>query len=228
MIRLARVTKTYHAGKSNAHTAVAQVSCELPDRRITVLQGPSGSGKTTLLSLIGCMTRPTEGRIFFDRKEISSLPERFLAALRQRRCGFVFQNYNLIKGISVVENVLLPALPLGRPYHAMLRRAEDLLDRLEIASLSRTPVQYLSGGEQQRVAIARALINRPDVIIADEPTAHLDAELSGQFLAIARDLRDRGKTVLIASHDPMVCDSDAVDHRITLRDGRIIAGEAGR
>ena len=225
MIRLNAVTKIYPIGKSGSHTAVADVTLDVSERRVTVLEGPSGSGKTTLLSLIGSMARPTSGRIFFWEKEITSLPERFLAELRRRQVGFVFQNHNLLKGISVLENVMLPALPLGEPFESLRRRAQALLDQLKITRLAPLPVQHLSGGEQQRVAIARALVNRPRLLIADEPTAHLDTALSEQFMAIAADLKDRGHTVLIASHDPLVCRHRAVDAVVTLHDGRLADGE---
>jgi putative ABC transport system ATP-binding protein len=221
MIQLNGVTKTYAFGLSAAHTAVAEITLGIAEKQITVLQGPSGSGKTTLISLIGAMARPTAGRIFFGEKEITSLPERFLAELRRRRVGFVFQNYNLIKGISVLENVILPALPLGEPHGALCRRAEGLLAQLEIARVAKLPVEHLSGGERQRVAIARALINRPSLFIADEPTAHLDSALAENFMAIAADLKHRGQTVIIASHDPLVTTHPAVDRVVNLHDGRL-------
>jgi putative ABC transport system ATP-binding protein len=225
MIRLNAVTKIYPIGKSGSHTALADVTLDVSERRVTVLKGPSGSGKTTLLSLIGSMARPTSGRIFFWEKEITSLPEHFLAELRRRQVGCVFQNHNLLKGISVMENVMLPGLPLGIPFESLRRRAQALLDQLKITRLAPLPVQHLSGGERQRVAIARALVNRPRLLIADEPTAHLDTALSEQFMAIAADLKDRGHTVLIASHDPMVCRHRAVDAVATLHDGRLADGE---
>ena len=221
MIRLNAVTKVYDIGLSGSHTAVADVTLDLGEQQITVFQGSSGSGKTTLISMIGCMTRPTAGRIFFGDKEVTSLPEHFLAEIRRRQVGVVFQNYNLIKGIRVLENVMLPALPLGEPHRALRRRSEMLLDQLAITRLAPLPVEHLSGGEQQRVAIARALINRPRLFIADEPTAHLDSALSNQFMAIAADLKRQGKTVIIASHDPLVATHPAVDHVITMHDGRL-------
>jgi len=224
MIRLQEVTKSYSSGGTHVHTAVADISLELARHRITVLKGPSGSGKTTLLSLIGAMTRPTSGRIFFGEKEITSLPERFLAELRRRRVGFVFQNYNLIHGVSVLDNILLPALPLGERPAILRRRAFGLLNRLGIERLSRRPVQQLSGGEQQRVAIARALINQPSLVVADEPTAHLDSDLARQFMKIAMDLQNQGVTVLMASHDPLVCDHPEVHRVVPLHDGRIQNG----
>ncbi|MDX9895096.1 MAG: ABC transporter ATP-binding protein [Desulfofustis sp.] len=224
MIALKTVSKTYDIGNGRSHTAVADISLDIAAGRVTVLHGPSGSGKTTLLSLVGAMARPSAGRIFFWGKEITSLPERFLAELRRRKVGFVFQNYNLIKNISVLENVMLPALPLGEPFTVVLQSAQALLERLEIARLAGLPVQHLSGGEQQRVAIARALVNHPQLLIADEPTAHLDSALSQQFMAVVAELKQEGHTVLLASHDPLVCDHHSVDAMIALHDGRVAAG----
>lgn len=224
MIRLNAVTKTYAIGITASHNAVSDITLRLSEQRITVFQGPSGSGKTTLISLIGAMARPTSGRIYFGEKEITSLPERFLAELRRRQVGFVFQNYNLIKGINALENVILPALPLGEPNQPLRRRAKRLLEQLEITRVATLPIENLSGGERQRVAIARALINRPSLFIADEPTAHLDTDLSNQFMAIAADLRHRGQTVIIASHDPLVTTHPAVDHVVSLQDGRLHNG----
>ena len=221
MFRLAQVTKVYASGKAGSHAAVEDVSLNLTRHQTTVFAGPSGSGKTTLLSLVGCMVRPTAGRIFFDNKEVTSLPERFLVDIRRRRVGFIFQNYHLIKGISVLENVIMPVLPLGRPMPPLQRRAQALLEQMGIAHLYARPVQHLSGGEQQRVAIARALINEPEMIIADEPTAHLDTSRSKQFMALIAELKDQGRTVLMASHDPLVCSHAAVDRVVTLEDGRI-------
>ncbi len=222
MIRLEQIAKTYGAGTPRAYTAVSDIDLAIAAAGITVLAGPSGSGKTTLLALIGCMTRPSTGRIYFQDREITSLPERFLSELRRRRVGFVFQNYNLIRGIRALENIMLPALPLGEPHAAVRSRALALMAQLEIGRLADLPVQHLSGGEQQRVAIARALINQPALVIADEPTAHLDTRRSEQFMAIARQLTEKGRTVLIASHDPLVSRHPSVDRVVNLHDGRIV------
>ena len=228
MIRLDQVSKVYRSGRAGKHVAVADVSLRIAGEHITVINGPSGSGKTTLLSLIGCMARPTSGRIYFQDKEVTSLPERFLARLRQQQVGFVFQNYNLIKGISVVENIILPGLPLGVSHAALVRRASELLDQLGIQRAADLAVQHLSGGEQQRVAIARALINRPDLLIADEPTAHLDTQRADQFMTIMDRLRARGRTILIASHDPLVHRHRLVDRTVTMHDGRIREAQSAR
>ncbi len=221
MIRLENVSKVFQSGITGIRKAVDDITLDVTRRHITVLKGPSGSGKTTLLSLIGGMARPSTGRIFFAEREITSLPEHFLAELRRQHVGFIFQNYNLIKGISVLENVMLPALPLGGQPSRLRRAAKALLAELDIEPLASLPVQQLSGGEQQRVAIARAMINQPELIIADEPTAHLDTALSRRFMAIMSGLKGRERTVLIASHDPLVCDHKAVDRVVRLHDGRI-------
>jgi len=232
LIDLFNVEKRYNSAnrnenkdKENQFAALRGISITLSLNAITVFIGPSGSGKTTLLSIIGCMSRPTSGRIRLGGKEISSLPERFLAKIRRERFGFIFQNYNLIQGISVLENTMIPAIPTGRKPKQVKTRALELLEKLKIASKAYLKVQYLSGGEQQRVAIARALINDPEIIIADEPTAHLNTHLALEFLDIIAKLRSEGKTILIASHDPLLYESANVNRIIVMRDGQIVKFE---
>ncbi|MDD5364876.1 MAG: ABC transporter ATP-binding protein [Gallionellaceae bacterium] len=222
MIELAAVTKTFNAGRPNEYQALRGVDLAIEAGRVTALRGPSGSGKTTLLTLIGCLARPSSGRVRLAGEDISALPERFLAELRLRRFGFVFQRFNLIPGLSALDNILLPAYPLGLPYHELRARADTLMASLEIDHRAATRVDWLSGGEVQRVAIARALINDPPVIIADEPTAHLDSRLSLEFLALLGRLKEAGKTVVIASHDPLVFETGLPDRVADLRDGRIV------
>jgi len=226
MIELQGVRKVFNQGRPHELTAVDGVSLTVDEGGVTVFKGPSGSGKTTLLSLVGCMTRPTEGRIRLAGREITSLPERFLTEVRRSTFGFVFQQFNLVKGISVLENVMLPSYPIGRPHREMTRRAAELLDLLDIGKRARSRSEWLSGGEAQRVAIARALMNDPAVIIADEPTAHLDTRLSREFMGIVARLKEQGKTVVIASHDPLVYESPAVDRTVTMRDGRVAGDDA--
>lgn len=236
MIELSHVTKCFNSGRPNQFTAVDDVSLHIAAGRVTVLKGPSGSGKTTLLSLIGCMARPTTGRISLcgtrpaflpesesqDGIDISSLPERFLTEIRRSAFGFIFQQFNLIRGITVLENVMLPVYPNGMEFDVVRDRAHRLLELLRIERHAGARVDWLSGGELQRVAIARALINNPSLIIADEPTAHLDSRLSAEFMDIVAGLKDEGRTVLIASHDPLVYENGQVDAVVELRDGRII------
>ena len=192
MIILDDVNKIFSQGRPTEVAAVRDVSATIADGRITVLRGPSGSGKTTLLTLIGCLARPTSGRIRVDGEVVSALPERFLTDVRRRQFGFIFQKFNLIRGLSALNNVVLPAYPLGTPHETLMARARDLLGRFDLSARAHLAVEHLSGGEAQRVAIARALINDPAVIVADEPTASLDGARVAQFLAIAADLKRAG------------------------------------
>jgi len=222
LIELSHITKIFNMGKANAFEALKGIDLTLETGRMTVFKGPSGSGKTTLLSIIACMSRPTSGRITVNHRETTSLPERFAARIRRDTFGFIFQDYNLIRGISVLENVMIPVYPTGKKYAAVKERAHALLQRLNMTPKAHERVENLSGGEQQRVAISRALINDPSVIIADEPTAHLDTELSMEFMALMVDFKKDGKTILIASHDPLVSGYEGVDRVVRLRDGEIV------
>ncbi len=222
MIELNRITKIFNQGAANEFKGIRNVSLMLATGKMTCFQGPSGSGKTTLLSMIGCLSKPTQGRITLNGKILSGLPERFLAGIRQTLFGFVFQDANLIRGLSVLENVMLPAYPLGKPYGRLRARALDLLDQFELASKKGQNVQSLSGGEAQRAALCRALINDPEILIADEPTANLDSKLSHDLIAMMAKLKASGKTIVISSHDPIVFESRIVDRVIEMRDGRII------
>ncbi len=220
MIALENVRKVFHQGRPNQFTAVDGVSLTLRQGEVTAFRGPSGSGKTTLLGLIGCMARPTSGRIHLGDREITSLPERFLTEIRRRTFGFVFQSFNLIPGITALENVMVPALPTGERHADLRARALAALGGLGLAAKAGSRVEWLSGGEAQRVTIARALVNDPAVIIADEPTAHLDTRLSEEFMGTVAELKRLGKTVLIASHDPLVFGVGVVDRVVTVVDGR--------
>lgn len=221
MIELVNVRKVFNAGNPNEFSAINNVSLHIAENRVTVLKGPSGSGKTTLLSIVGCMSRPSAGRVKLNEREITSLPERFLTDIRRKTFGFIFQQPNLIKGISVLENVMLPAYPLGEKRTLLKVKALNGLDKLNLASKAGSKVEWLSGGEAQRVAIVRALINDPQIIIADEPTAHLDTKLSYRFMEIVDQFKVQGKTVIITSHDPLVYDSSIVDDVVNLRDGKL-------
>ncbi|MEI6226604.1 MAG: ABC transporter ATP-binding protein [Deltaproteobacteria bacterium] len=222
MIRLQDVRRVFHQGRPDELVAVDGVSLRIEDARITVLRGPSGSGKTSLLALVGCMARPSSGRIHVADREVTSLPEHFLTEVRRRTFGFVFQQFHLVRGLTALENVMLPAYPLGGSRKELVVRAQGLLDRFGVGARARARADWLSGGEAQRVAIARALVNDPQVIVADEPTAHLDSKLSAGFMELVSSLRNEGRTVVIASHDPIVHDSAIVDRVVTMRDGRIV------
>jgi putative ABC transport system ATP-binding protein len=222
MIELDDIHKAFNQGQPNEYWALSGISLTVAARKVTALSGPSGSGKTTLLTLLGCLARPTRGRVRLRNDDVSGLPERFLTEIRRRTFGFVFQQFNLVRGLSALDNVMLPAYPLGLPYGQLREKAENQLAGLDLGHRRNARVEWLSGGEQQRVAIARALINDPEVIIADEPTANLDTALSRQFLDILSRLIDEGRTVLLTSHDPLVIESSVVDRVVRLRDGRLV------
>jgi putative ABC transport system ATP-binding protein len=221
LIRTENVTKIYNPRKPDEITALADASLNIRKGEVVVLKGPSGSGKTTLLSLIGCMGRPTSGRIVVDGKDVAKLPERFLTMIRRRTFGFIFQQFNLVRNVSVLENVLLPLYPIEISFADMRDRGEKILKDLGLQEKMQMKVNRLSGGEQQRVAIARALINQPEIIIADEPTAHLDSKLSTDLLMILKDLNLAGKTIVIATHDPFVYEHPFIKQTVEMRDGRI-------
>jgi len=226
LIELIEITKVFNAGKVNEFKALKGISAAIEDNKITVLKGPSGSGKSTLLSIVGCMSRPTSGRIKLYDREITSLPERFLAQIRRKTFGFIFQHFNLIKGISVIENVMIPAYPTGERHTELKDRAMELLTRFRISSKANQHVEFLSGGEKQRTAIARALINEPSIVIADEPTAHLDTALSLELLNILENLKKKwNKTIIITTHDPLVFETNIAERVLELRDGEIVHEE---
>ena len=222
MLELANIRKVFNQGQHNEYWALKGIDLEIPPARVSVLKGPSGSGKTTLLTILGCLARPSEGRVRLNGEDISGLPERFLTEIRRRTFGFIFQQFNLIRGLSAIENIILPGYPSGTPRAQLLARAEVLLADLQLAHRRDAKVEWLSGGEQQRVAICRALINDPQILVADEPTANLDSKLSAEFLAILRRLAEAGRTVILTSHDPLVVESEVVDRVYSLRDGRLI------
>lgn len=221
MIRLDQVSKVFNQGRHNEVRAVQDLSLELETSGVTVLKGPSGSGKTSLLAMIGCLSRPTSGRIHLEGRLISNLPERFMTEVRRATFGFIFQRFNLIRGLTVLENVMLPAYPLAPEPRELRDRALALLGQFRLAERAHNQAEWLSGGEAQRTAICRALINRPRILIADEPTANLDSQLSRELLALIGELADQGKGVLISSHDPLVFDHARVSRVVELRDGRL-------
>ncbi|MBI4742899.1 MAG: ABC transporter ATP-binding protein [Betaproteobacteria bacterium] len=222
MIELKNICKAFNHGRDNEFHALNGIDLHLPAQRVTAFRGPSGSGKTTLLSIVGCLSRPTSGRVRLKDRDISGLPERFLTDIRRQTFGFIFQQFNLIKGLSAIENVMLPAYPLGGDWRALRESAERLLGDLRLSHRREAKVEWLSGGEQQRVAIARALINDPEIVVADEPTANLDTALAMEFMGILEKLSNTGKTVILTSHDPLVVESSIVHRVVDMRDGRIV------
>ncbi len=221
MIELEKVTKIYNQGQVNEVVALDRVSLQVEKNSMVCLRGASGSGKSTLLSIIGCVFQPTSGRVAIAGKQLSRLPDRFMTLHRRRYIGFIFQRFNILPSLSVQDNIMLPLIPLGIPPVQMREMAGRLMERFAITHRRDFPAGQVSGGELQRVAIARALINDPPLILADEPTAHLDSRLSGEFMTMLADLKSAGKTIIITSHDPMVTEHPAIDRIIDVKDGRL-------
>jgi len=215
-----RLTRVYNGVSDAVTTAVNDVSLVVRAGEIILVLGPSGSGKTTLLSMIGCLLRPTSGRLVVFDRDLSTTPASELAALRRTKIGFVFQSYRLLDCLSVSENVRLAMVLAGVPAREAGARAEARLADLGILHRAKFPPSRLSGGEKQRVAIARALANGPRLILADEPTGNLDSK-SGRTVMEVLSTRARaaGSALVIVSHDPRI--RDLADRVLTMEDGRL-------
>ncbi len=212
--------KLYRAGTRWEVRAVDGVTLTIERGSLTVLTGPSGSGKTTLLALLGGLERATSGRVVFDGQDLTACWDAGLARVR-RRLGFVFQDFALIPSLTALENVCYPLIPRGVPPRERRRRGGEFLARFGLGAKAAARAGDLSGGEQQRVAIARALAAQPEALLADEPTSNLDAETTDVLLSSFRQLRDEGRTLVIASHDPrMIAMASA---RVALVAGRLAA-----
>lgn len=221
LIELESVTKIYNQGQANEVVALDDISLNIEDNRMVCLRGASGCGKSTLLSIIGCVFQPTSGRVAIAGKQLSRLPDRFLTLHRRRYIGFIFQHFNILSALTVRENIMLPLIPLGISTARMRERSEVLMQHFGIAHRQNFPAGQVSGGELQRVAIARALVSDPPLILADEPTAHLDSRLGAEFMRFMADLKEKGKTIIITSHDTMVTEHPAIDRIVDMKDGRI-------
>jgi len=221
LIELENVNKIYNQGLPNEVEALKGINLEISQGEIACLQGASGSGKSTLLSILGCIFPPTSGRASIAGQKLSRLPDRFLTIHRRQTIGFMFQQFNILPNLTVWENVAIPLLPLGVSPAKRKVAAMELLDMLEITNRANFPARQISGGQLQRVAIARALVNDPPIILADEPTAHLDRKLSLNFMTIMENLQAAGKTIIIASHDDLITAHPAIGRIISIADGCI-------
>ena len=225
MIRVEGLTKIYGHGEA-AVKALDNVTLEIKTGEFVAVMGPSGSGKSTFLSILGCLERPTAGKYYFDGREVTSLDEDELAALRNEKIGFVFQTFNLLPRFDVLRNVELPLIYAGVPQKERRERATALLRRVGLEHRLYYKPPNISGGEQQRVAIARALVNDPVVILADEPTGNLDSRRSHEIMAIFQELHAEGRTIVMVTHEP---DIAAYAQRILhFLDGVVVREEAVR
>ena len=221
MIELKNITKIYNLNKNDQVIALHDINLTINEGELIILKGSSGSGKSTILSLIAALNKPTNGEVIVDDKKISKLPDNFASIYRRDNIGFIFQKYNLITDISVKENILLPLIPLNPDSLELEEKLNLVMQKFKISHKKETLVKNLSGGEQQRVAIARANVNNPKIIIADEPTANLDEKLSLHFIDILRELKAVGKTIVVATHDPLFFDLDFADREIEVSNGTI-------
>jgi putative ABC transport system ATP-binding protein len=219
-VRLDEVRKTYRSGEVEVH-AVRGVSVEIGRGEFVALMGSSGSGKSTLMNILGCLDRPTAGRYYLDGEDVSSLSRDELADVRNRKLGFVFQNFNLLARTSALENVELPLLYSDQTLtSAQLRdKAEQVLAAVGLKGRGDHTPSQLSGGQQQRVAIARALINDPEVLLADEPTGNLDSRTSVEVMEIFQSLNEKGITIIMVTHEPDI--ASYARRNIVMKDGLV-------
>ncbi|MCF7799236.1 ABC transporter ATP-binding protein [Candidatus Woesearchaeota archaeon] len=220
MIELRDVWKTYKMGDNEVH-ALRGLNLKVHRGEFVAVMGPSGSGKSTAMNMIGVLDRPSKGAIYLEGTDIAKLSESRLAQIRGKKIGFIFQKFNLINTLTAKENITLPLIFQGMQYEEREKRADELLDMVDLSDRKHHRPNELSGGQQQRVAIARALAVNPEVILADEPTGNLDSKTSGTVMDFLKKLhKEQGTTIVMVTHD---ADTAKVASRVeTLRDGKII------
>ncbi|MCP4643407.1 MAG: ABC transporter ATP-binding protein [bacterium] len=216
--RIVEMRKTYQMGTVQVE-ALRGVSLELCPGEYVAIMGPSGCGKSTLLSLLGCLDRPTSGSYHLGDQDVSELDDDTLSTIRGTRIGFIFQSYNLIPQLSVLENIEVPLYYQDRPEHESRTVAEELAELVGLKDRMNHRPFELSGGQQQRVAIARALANEPLIILGDEPTGNLDTKSGADILSLFDELHEQGKTIVMVTHDDDI--GRRSDRTIRLRDGQI-------
>lgn len=219
VIRLENVYKTYDLGEIQVQ-ALRGISLEVRSREFAAVMGPSGSGKSTVMNILGCLDRPTRGRYFLDGVDVSQMSKNELARIRNRKLGFVFQQFNLLARTSALENVELPTIYAGVPPVERARRAMESLERVGLADRAGHYPSQLSGGQQQRVAIARALVNRPSILLADEPTGNLDSRTSVEIMEILQTLNaEQGLTIVMVTHEADI--ARFAQRTLEFRDGKL-------
>ena len=222
LIQVNDVWKTYEVGQQQVH-ALRGLSVDIDEGEYTALMGPSGSGKSTLMNMLGCLDTPTSGRYHLAGEDVGTLDDDALADIRNRRIGFVFQTFNLMPRYTALENVALPLVYAGASRADREARAREVLEQVGLADRMDHRPNELSGGQRQRVAVARALVNRPDLLLADEPTGNLDTKTSLEIMALFGEIHAAGNTVVLVTHEE---DIAAYAHRVVrLRDGVVSADE---
>lgn len=223
ILSVVELKKTYQMGTQLVH-ALQSISLDIYKNDYIALMGPSGSGKSTLMNLIGCLDTPTSGSYFLNGQDVSKLSDSELAEIRNKEIGFVFQTFNLLPRLTALDNVSLPLIYAGLSKSMRVERAKDVLSQVGLADRMHHKPNELSGGQRQRVAIARALVNKPSIILADEPTGNLDTKTSYEIMEIFDDLHKLGNTIILVTHEPDIADHA---HRvIKLRDGLLESDES--
>jgi putative ABC transport system ATP-binding protein len=220
-LKLEKVKRFYNTGKKNEFRALKNINIDVKKGEFVGIIGPSGSGKSTLLNIIGCLDTQTEGKVYIEGQDISTLSSSERARIRREMIGFVFQQFNLVRSLTCIENVELPMEFAGRSRDEMKKRANYLLDLVGLAGKGSQIPSEMSGGEQQRVAIARALANNPRIILADEPTGNLDTKTGEKIIDLLIGLnRNENKTLVVITHDIKI--AGMADRIVQLRDGEIV------
>ncbi|MEE8886868.1 MAG: ABC transporter ATP-binding protein [Eubacteriales bacterium] len=223
MIELKDVSKIYHMGDEEVR-ALDHASLEIDDGEFVSIVGPSGSGKSTMMNIIGCLDTADEGEYDLDGMPIEDYSENDLARIRNRKIGFIFQNFNLLPKLTAAENVELPLIYQKVPAAERKARVEEALEKVQLAHRMDHKPTELSGGQQQRVAIARALVTKPSLFLADEPTGNLDSNTSREIMKLFHELHDEGNTIVLITHNDEI--ADEAERKIYIRDGQVKEMEA--
>jgi putative ABC transport system ATP-binding protein len=224
VIRVRDLTRAYQLGTERI-LALREVTLDIAPNEYLAIMGPSGSGKSTMMNLLGCLDTPTSGEYWLNGEEISRLSDDALARVRNREIGFVFQTFNLLPRATALHNVELPLVYAGVGGRERRERALQALDRVGLANRVHHRPNELSGGQRQRVAIARALVNRPSILLADEPTGNLDSVTSEEIMQVFADLHRGGQTVIMVTHEPDI--AAHAERTVVLRDGRVESDRRG-
>jgi putative ABC transport system ATP-binding protein len=218
IIAVKGLTKTYTMGTTKVH-ALRGVDLDIQANEYLALMGPSGSGKSTLMNLLGCLDTPTSGEYWLNSTNVSTMDDDELAEIRNKEIGFVFQTFNLLSRLSALKNVALPLVYAGQSKSARLARAREVLTEVGLGDRVDHKPNELSGGQRQRVAIARALVNKPSIILADEPTGNLDTKTSIEIMGIFERIHEMGNTVILVTHEPDI--AEHCHRMVRLRDGEV-------